>query len=293
MIIVSYNRKAEILKLISFLTKQTYPAFEIIVIDNASVDNPAALIKKRYPRVRITQLSRNAGFGVTNLGLRKAKGDLLMMLDNDVEVKKDLCQQVVSYFKKNPEVGSLCFRLDHYNSTHPRKIPHRKLKGKEVGWETTIINPGAGVITRDLYQRIGGMNADYFIYGNEFEYGARALEAGFKLRYEPMILVRHKEAASDIRKSGKSSFFVGRNWVWFLYEFIPFKDVLDLVFFSSKMMVENSRRSPPKTRHYLWGAVIGLLTCRRVVKKRRPLSGEVLKKVKAGILGTDGFVYPW
>ncbi|MFC1790429.1 glycosyltransferase family 2 protein [Patescibacteria group bacterium] len=294
-IIVSYNRKEEILKLIDSLSRQTYPVFEIVIIDNASTNNPVPLIRKKYPQVKLTPLSKNTGFGATNLGLKKATGDLLMMLDNDVEVKSDLCQQVVAYFENNPEVGSLAFRINHYNSSHPRKIPHRSLKnkkGQEI-WETTIINPGAGVIAKDLYEKIGGINADYFIYGNEFEYGARALEAGFKLRYEPAIVVRHKEAASNIRKSGKSSFFVGRNWIYFLYEFIPFRDLLDIFFFSSRAMVENSARTPQKTRHYLRGVMTGMLTCWQVIKKRRKLSGAVLKKVKAGILGTDGFVYPW
>lgn len=291
-IIINYNRKDEVLKLIDLLNRQTYRSFEIIIIDNCSADNSADEIQKKHPQVKLIKLSKNMGFVALNLGMKKAKGDIFLMLDNDVEVELDFCQRVVEYFKNNPDVDAVAFKVVNVNSENRRTAPYRKPKSAS-GSETTIINGGAGAIKREVFDRIGGLNEAYFIYANEFEYGARALDAGFKLRYFPDIAVDHMEAFSGIRRSGKSSFFVGRNWIYFLYEFIPFKDLLDFMPFSSKIFVESSARAPQKIRYYLLGVIVGLLTCWRVVPKRRKLSPEVLRKVRGGILGTNGFVYPW
>lgn len=291
-IIINYNRKKEILNLCGMLCKQTYSNLEIIIVDNCSQDSGVDEIQKKYPQVKLIKLSKNLGFVALNLGMKKAKGDIFLMLDNDVEVELNFCQKVAEYFKNNPDVDAAAFGVINVNSGNKRTAPFRKPKSAS-GFETTIINGGAGAIRKKVFQRIGGLNEAYFIYGNEFEYGARALDAGFKLRYFPDIAVDHKEAFSSVRKSGKTAFFVGRNWIYFLYQFIPLKDLFDFLPFSSKIFIEGSVRAPRKIRYYLWGAVVGLLTFWKIVPKRTKLSEEVLRKVKGGILGINGFVYPW
>lgn len=291
-IIINYNRKTEILNLIDLLNKQTYRNVEIIIVDNHSTDGGVDEIQKNHPQVRLVKLSKNLGFGALNIGMQKAKGDIFVMLDNDVEIELELCQKVVDYFNSNPDVDVLNFKVININSDNKRTIPHKKQKSPS-GFEATVINGGAGAIRKEVFKKIGGLNAAYCIYANEFEYGARALDAGFKIRYFPDIFVYHKEAFSNIRKTGKSSFFVGRNWVYFLYEFIPLKDLIDFIPFSSKIFIENIAKAPRKIRYYIFGVIVGLLTFWRIIPKRRKLSPDVLRKVKGGILGTNGFVYPW
>lgn len=291
-VIINYNRKTEILKLLQVLSRQTYKNTEIIIVDNNSQDGGAEAIQKKYSRVKVIKLTKNLGIGGLNIGLEQAKGDILLMLDNDAMVEKNLCQEIIEYFKLNPQIDAINFKVDNHRPGHQRTIPHQSPK-KAFGFPATAISHGAGAIKRRVFAKIGGFNSYYFIYGSEFEYGARALNAGFKISFYPAIVVDHKEAFSQIRQSGKSSYFVARNWVYFLYEFIPLKDLVDFMPFSSKMLAANSSRDWRKMGYYILGALVGLLTCSLIIPQRTKLAGQVLSQVKGGILGTHGFVYPW
>ncbi len=84
-ITVNYNQAQLTLELLASLRKLTYTSFEIIVVDNASRENPKELIEKEYPEVKVVVSKENLGFaGGNNLGVQEAKGDYIFFVNNDI-----------------------------------------------------------------------------------------------------------------------------------------------------------------------------------------------------------------
>jgi GT2 family glycosyltransferase len=87
------------------LLAQEYPDFEVIAVDNASVDGSAELIAEQYPQVRLIRSSRNLGFaGGCNAGLKVARGDVLVLLNQDTVVLPGWLLALVEALQQ-PEVG--------------------------------------------------------------------------------------------------------------------------------------------------------------------------------------------
>ncbi|MBU4223242.1 MAG: glycosyltransferase family 2 protein, partial [Euryarchaeota archaeon] len=86
-IIVNYNGKQYLKNCLSSLSAQSYPAIEVIFVDNASSDGSVEYVRKEFPSVRIIESKKNLGFAKgNNLGIREARGELIATLNNDTEV---------------------------------------------------------------------------------------------------------------------------------------------------------------------------------------------------------------
>lgn len=107
-IIVNYNGVPYLDSCLQSLRHQSYPAsrYEIIVVDNASQDDSVAWLKANYPEVRVIESEHNLGFaGGNNLGIAHAKGDLLVLLNNDTRVAPDWLYHLVKCAQQHPEAG--------------------------------------------------------------------------------------------------------------------------------------------------------------------------------------------
>ena len=94
------------------LARQTYARVEVIVADGASTDATADLLARRYPSVRLLALQRNGGFaGNVNAGLRAARGEILLLLNNDAEAEPDWVGMCVETLVQHPELGSVASKV--------------------------------------------------------------------------------------------------------------------------------------------------------------------------------------
>ena len=119
------------------------------------------------------------------------------------------------------------------------------------------------------------------------------LEQGFETRFFPQIIIKHKTGPSDLRSTGKSSYYIARNWLYFLAEFIPLTEISSFLPFFGKNMIKQSIKKPLKLRYYLLGTIMGILTLWRILPRRKTVRPDTLKRIKAGILGINGYVNPW
>src|SRR5690348_7949467 len=86
-IIPSWNGKHLLQECLTSLQKQSYPNFEVIVVDNGSTDGSVQFLKKFFPKVKIVQLDKNYGFAkAINNGVKSAQGNLVAFLNNDTLV---------------------------------------------------------------------------------------------------------------------------------------------------------------------------------------------------------------
>ena len=104
-IIVNYNGKRWLKACFDSLYRQTYKNFEIIFVDNASKDNSVEFVKENYKKVKVIVNKDNLGFASgNNAGLKEAKGDFVLILNNDTWVKEDLLEKLLQSFVKIPNL---------------------------------------------------------------------------------------------------------------------------------------------------------------------------------------------
>ncbi|QQL50205.1 glycosyltransferase family 2 protein [Mucilaginibacter ginkgonis] len=193
-IIVNYNRKQELLITIAKTLEvigNDLSLYEIIIVDNASTDGSRDAIKEQFPNIILIENLVNTGAPAWNLGFAIAKGKYFIILDDDSQLDSGL-NGALSFLDSQPHVGVLAlnitggaFQTNHWN---------------DCGEYAGFIGCGA-IIKKELYDKIGGYADWIFLYTNEYEYGIRCLNAGYKILFYKDCHVTHR--TSSINRSNQ------------------------------------------------------------------------------------------
>jgi len=235
-VIVSFNTKGLLKDCLDSLgrARDEIP-FEVIVVDNASSDGSASMVKEDYPSVKLVTNDTNLGFAVGNNKARAyCKGEYVLFLNSDTSIPKSTIGETVKYLKDHPEVGSLTCKLvlpsgkldlDARRSfitpwiglTHiflklDRLFPTSKLFGKywygylspdEVHEVDTI--EGAYHLTRKrVLDEVGWFDESYFLDGEDIDLCWRIHEKGWKIVYYPKVSIVHVKGASKGKQNSLS-----------------------------------------------------------------------------------------
>lgn len=121
---VNYNGYALTCAMVESLRRHVTSPLEIIVVDNGSARDEAAMLRERYPEIKALRSERNLGFaGGNNLGFAAATGDYLLLLNNDTEVEDDtlhyLCETLAATPRSAPYARRSGFSLPRGISSSP------------------------------------------------------------------------------------------------------------------------------------------------------------------------------
>jgi GT2 family glycosyltransferase len=212
-VIVNYNRKEELSVTISKTMALGLTDQEIIVVDNASTDGSATYIKTEFPNVVLIENKVNIGAPAWNLGFAQAKGEYFVILDDDSHIESGL-KAAFAYLDSNIDVGVLALNITGG--------AFQTGKWKNLSQYAGFIGCGA-IIRRELYLKIGGYADWIFLYTNEYEYGIRCMEAGYKVLYFADCRVVHR--TSNINRSSERlvSYSV-RNEMAIIYKYFDKKN---------------------------------------------------------------------
>src|SRR5579872_6898260 len=83
-VVLNFRRQAELVHTLESIRAQTYHPREVIVVDNASGDDTPDVVSREFPEVRVLALPENIGCAGRNRGVEAARGEWVVMLDNDV-----------------------------------------------------------------------------------------------------------------------------------------------------------------------------------------------------------------
>ncbi len=152
-IIVSYNTREFLAGcLISLRRVRDEAEFEVIVVDNASADGSAAMVRERFPEVRVIEAGRNAGFAAANnMGLAQARGKFLFFLNPDTTVPRGTLVQLVGFLGGTPS-----------DSGRPAFDPHPGGCGLVAGAQ----NDKVAVVGASLLNSDGSWQASTFEFPN-------------------------------------------------------------------------------------------------------------------------------
>jgi GT2 family glycosyltransferase len=202
-IIVTFGHKKYVKDCISSIKNQDYP-HEIIVVDNESADGTAEFIERYFPGVLLIR-NKNTGFGAANnLGVQRAKGEIVVFLNPDTIVGEKWLRNLVGPVLSNPRTittpkillydGSAintCGNINHFTGlTFTRGLlepPQSRSRQEEVSG----ISGACFAMRREEFIRIGGFDERFFLYNEDSEFSWRAHSYDLPIVYVPSSIVRH------------------------------------------------------------------------------------------------------
>jgi len=203
----------------SLLEKTSYRNFELLVIDNGSVlPETFAYFEqvKQDPRVRILRDDRAFNFSaLNNLGAREARGDLLALVNNDIEIiDGDWLEEMASHAVR-PEIGCVGAKLLYPDDRvqhagvitgiggvagHAHKYLHRDEHGYfgrlRLTHNLSAVTAACMVVRRRLFERLGGLDERLAIAFNDVDFCLRVRAAGYRNLFSPYAVLRHCESAT-------------------------------------------------------------------------------------------------
>jgi len=217
-IFVSYNTEEMTKKAIA-LVKQSLPQLniEIFVIDNASKDGSAEMIRQEFPEIHLIVNKTNVGFGrANNQALPFVRGRYILLLNTDAFVDPDTIQKTVDFMESNPKTGILGVRLlgrdgvlqpsCRYFPTPINSFLFRTGLNKlftsvkmvdDMTWDHNQVRdcdwvPGCYyLIRKEVIDQVGLFDPRYFLYSEEVDHCFSAKNAGWNVTYFPYASVVH------------------------------------------------------------------------------------------------------
>lgn len=208
---------------------------EVIVCDNGSTDGSVPMIKKDFPDVTLIENNKNLGFSAgNNPGLRRAKGRYVLLLNTDTEMPPKTLSTMIRFMDGHPDVGaSTCKVLLPDGTLDPachrgfptpwvaftyltkleKLFPKTKLfGGYHQGYkdfsaihEVDCIVGAFFLVRHDVIDRVGLLDEEYFMYGEDIDWAYRIQSAGWKIIFNPTVTMLHKK-----KQSGRSHILRGR-----------------------------------------------------------------------------------
>jgi len=250
-IVVNWNGLAYLPECLDSLAAQSYPALEIVVVDNGSTDGSAAYLRAQPAggRLRLVESPSNLGFaGGNNLGIRAAKGAYLALLNNDAVAEPHWIEALVRAAEADPAVGMCASRIrlwrqpDLLDGTGllvsgdgiGRGRGRLEPDGEDYRREADVLIPSAcaALYRRTMLDEIGLFDEDFFTYCEDTDLGLRARIAGWRCRYVPEAMARHHYSGSSAPHSPFKAFHVERNRIWVVAKCFPLRLALASLFYT-------------------------------------------------------------
>jgi GT2 family glycosyltransferase len=203
---------------------------EVIVVDNASDDGSVEMVRRKFPAVTVIEAGRNLGFAAANnLALGRARGGTIVLLNPDTVVQEDTFGTIVRFLAEHPDAGLAgCKILNPDGTLQPacrRSFPtpwvaFTKISGLSAlyprsrvfgrynlgyldpdrTYEVDAISGSFMALRREVYEQVGGLDEEYFMYGEDLDWCFKVKQAGWKVYYVSDTRIIHYKGES-VRRS--------------------------------------------------------------------------------------------
>ncbi len=231
-IIVNYNVRAFLENAIAAMQRALRGLDgEIIVVDNASDDGSAEMVRAKFPGVQLVENRENLGFSkANNIALKRSRGNLLLLINPDTIVQEDTLRVMMRFFAAHPDAGLAGCKILNPDGTFQLPcrrsfptpwvaftkvfglsflFPRTRLFGK---YNLTYLNPDETypvdavsgsfmMIRRDVLEKVGGLDESFFMYGEDIDWCFRVAQAGFKVYYVHETAIVHYKGESTRRSN--------------------------------------------------------------------------------------------
>lgn len=259
-ITINCNQLDVTLEFLRSTRKLVYTNYEIIVVDNASTQDPTEVISSRYPEVKLIRNHKNLGFSDgNNVGIEQAKGDFYFIVNNDTEVTPTLLDKLIEPFLYDNKVGMVSPKI-HYFS-HPNIIQYAGYskinpytgRNQPFGFKqedhgqfdnagyTAYAHGAAMMVKKEVVETVGMLPSIFFIYYEELDWSEQIRRAGYRIFYQPKALIYHKESITMGKESLAKAYFQNRNRILFMrrnatrFQFVCFAVFLTVAIMPAKI----------------------------------------------------------
>lgn len=227
-IIVNFNTK-DILKncIDSIIRESSNFSYEIIVVDNGSTDGSTAMVKENFPEAKLVENRENIGFAAANnQGVQIAKGKFILFLNSDTVIIDNAIKGTLDFMRQKDDIGIVGCKLLNSDMTlqpscyffpslfrHtlvqkaiprilvPRKF-HDHIENMITRWDyghmrdVDYVRGAFLMIRRSVFEEIGLLDEDFFMYGEEADFCWRVKDFGWRVVFFPGASVIHLGGAS-------------------------------------------------------------------------------------------------
>jgi GT2 family glycosyltransferase len=239
-VIVSYNTRDILRECLRSVVERTDVPFEVIVVDNASRDGSARMVREEFPEVRLISNSRNEGYScANNQGFRVSRGRYILLLNSDTIVLPGTLRSLVEFLEDHPDVGIAGCRLERPNGdldlacrrsfptpmvslcrflTLSRVFPSSRRLAR---YNLTYLDPAGSyevdsivgafmLVRREVIEQMGGLDESYFMYGEDLDWCYRARQQDWRVWYVGSERVIHYKGASSSQESFRMNYHFHR-----------------------------------------------------------------------------------
>lgn len=227
-VLLNYKTKELTLTAIKTVFESRIAPFtsEVILCDNGSDDGIGEAVRSQFPEVIFIQNGGNIGFAAgNNPGIRRARGRYVLLLNTDTEVYPDTLAGMLTFMDANPDVGAATCKLllmdgsidpachrgfptpwrsFAYMSKLAKLFPKSKFfAGYHMTYldfstvhDVDMISGAFFLVRREVIKKVGMLDEDYLMYGEDMDWCMRIKEAGCRIVYNPNFTILHKKKQS-------------------------------------------------------------------------------------------------
>lgn len=215
---------------------------EVIVVDNASKEDEASIIEKRYPNIKVIRSNKNLGFaGGNNLGIKAAQGRYLFFINNDtllptsdISHQPSAIESLISRLESDEKIGMVCPKIRFAWGNNPIQfagyttLSRFTMRNRSIGFgetdkgqyntphPTPYAHGAAMMVKREALEKVGLMPECYFLYYEELDWSMMFTRAGYTIWYEPACTIYHKESQATGQNSPLKVYYLTRNRLLFV-----------------------------------------------------------------------------
>lgn len=208
-IIPNYNGKHYLSDCLTSLNNQSFKDFEVVIVDNASIDGSVDFIKNNFPQFKVIENSSNLGFSkAVNQGAKFSQAEFLAILNNDTLVDSKWLEEFVSFTKSHKDFGACQSKVILYDNDKIINTIGNEIFYLGQGWsggygqlqdlyhdikEVTYCSGASMFIKREVLELVGYFDdEEVFMYHDDLDLGWRLLLFGYKNYLIPQSIVYHK-----------------------------------------------------------------------------------------------------
>lgn len=208
---------------------------EIIVVDNASKEDEAALLENKYPHITVIRSPQNLGFaGGNNLGYKYSHGKYIFFVNNDTEFQGEWnISKLIQRMEENEHIAITCPKIRFFWGSQPIQyagytpLSKLTLRNHSIGFgeedkgqynsphPTPYAHGAAMLVRRKAIEQVGPMPECYFLYYEELDWSIMFTRKGHEIWYDPSLTIFHKESQTTGQGSPLRSYYVTRNRLLF------------------------------------------------------------------------------
>ncbi len=256
LVTVNFNEPEVTEQLLLTIFNNSYKNVEVIVVDNGCERGVESLIEKSYPTVIYIKSEENLGFaGGNNLGIKKANGEFIFLINNDTEFTDGLVEHLLERFFTDNIIGVVSPKIRYFNlpeviqyagysKMNPFTARNRAFGSKEVDQgqcdeaiETPYGHGAALMFKKELIEKVGLLPEEFFLYYEELDWCEQVRRAGYQIWYEPQALIYHKESVSVGKMSAFKTYYLTRNRILFVRRNMSFFQNVGFVLFFTFLTV--------------------------------------------------------